>query len=148
MKVHIKKRHAIGERAPYIIMFMLTYSVASGAVNTLQLFNYSSNVSVQNAQFSSTVSNQITCQTVTVGQTVANCSPNVGNLAQSSSSVLVFGNWWGAITILYQFFTGMLLPVYILPQYGIPAVWAGLFGFVASLCWVFLIIWIMSGRPV
>ena len=87
------------------------------------------------------------CSTYTVGSNAATCNPSVGNDISSSPNILVFGDWFRGLTMIYQFFVAALIPGWFLMQVGLPAIWAGLFtaGFYIELLW--LVIWMITGRP-
>jgi hypothetical protein len=141
-----KKRHAIGERAPYILMFILLFNVSTAAVNTLHLFSYSA---IPNASFNvGPVQTQGECQTFTVGQDSSQCNPSIGNTASVIPSLLVFGDWFGGmVSVIIAFAQGLVVPGYFLFQFGVPAVWVAIFSAGIYACWFFLLIWLRTGRP-
>ena len=141
-----KKRHAIGERAPYILMFMLLFNVSTGAVNTLNLFSYSA---TPNSSFNvGPIQSQAQCQTFTVGASSSGCTPSIGNTATLLQNILVFGDWFGGlVSVIIAFGQGLVVPGYFLLQFGVPAVWVAIFSSGIYACWFFLLIWLRTGRP-
>jgi hypothetical protein len=141
-----KKRGGVGERAPFLISFMIILQLSFAAVNSLNIFSYS--IPVNTTQLGLTALNSaIQCTTYTVGTAQAQCNPSVGNEVSAEPNILVFGDWFRGLTIIYQFFTAILLPGLFLTTLGLPPIFAAVFTAGFYIAWLWLIIWIITGRP-
>ena len=143
------KRRGVGERQPYIMMFMLIFNASISATNALGLFSYAVK---PNANYGvGEIGTQISCQTFTLSTTGSQCTPSIGNTATIVPNILIFGDWWGVLIMLYNFATGLVIPGWFMIQFF--GITGPIVAFIAILTlanyasWFFLVIWVRSGRP-
>jgi hypothetical protein len=144
-----KRRSGVGERQPYIMMFMLIFNASISATNALGLFSYA--VQPNSSYGVGQIQTQISCQTYTLSSTSSQCTPSIGNTATIIPNILIFGDWWGVLLMLYNFATGLVIPGWFLVQFfGVNVAIVAFIGIltVANYAsWFFMIIWVRSGRP-
>jgi len=150
-----KRRPAIGERAPYILLFLLCFNVGVATINAMGVYNveYTDKpiyaVQPNTGYGSQHIQEVAGCATYTYNSQTnsGGCTQSVGGAAASYTNILTFGDYIGGIfSVLQGFGVGLVIPGYFLHQLGldifIPIFSAGVYS-----CWFFFIIWLRTGKP-
>lgn len=126
---------------------MLLFNGSSGAVNAMLPDAFGYQVQPSSTFGQSLVQSNISCQTYSINTNNVNCVPSIGNTASAFPNVVIFGDWWGVLLALYQFIEGAAIPGWFLFQFGVPAALVGVFSLGIYALYLFMFLWIRSGRP-
>ena len=142
------KRRAIAERTVYVLMFMLLFQLSGAALNSLALFTNPGGIGAGATGYLGQVNSQNNCQTYTVGQTAASCTPSIGNTASILQNILIFGDWFGGMVALALSFGWALInPFGFFGAFGVPGVIILVFSGGLDASWLLLMLWLRTGRP-
>lgn len=142
------KRAGLAERATYIVFFLLLFQLGGAALNSLNLFTNPGGVGTGSSAYISSITSSIGCSTVTLSTIAQTCKNDVGGgLASVLPNVLIFGNWVQALQTIGTFAWALVNPFGFLAAFGLPAVIIAVFSGGLDALWLFLIVWVMSGRP-
>jgi hypothetical protein len=131
----------------YVLMFMLLFQVSGAALNTLHLFTNPGGIGSGAAGYLSNVAQQNSCQSYTIGANAGSCTPSIGGTASILQNILIFGDWFGGLVILTITFGWSLInPWGFLGMFGVPGVIILVMSAAQNVGWLFLGLWIRTGR--
>ncbi len=127
---------------------MLLFQMSGAALNTLQLFTNPGGIGTGSSGYLAAITSQNGCSSITLSSNAASCTASIGGTANILQNILVFGDWFGGMVILIISYGWVLInPFGFLAAFGVPAVVVAVFSGGLDALWLFMLLWLRTGRP-